>query len=63
MMRRMKFRIKAAAVACSLLGLLPATWASEADATVKSALDGPLFYQLLLGELQVAVGSERVRRR
>lgn len=57
MMRRMKFRIKAAAVACSLLGLLPATWASEADATVKSALDGPLFYQLLLGELQVRQGS------
>jgi len=56
-MRRMKFRIKAAAVACSLLGLLPATWASEADATVKSALDGPLFYQLLLGELQVRQGS------
>ncbi|MFM8866423.1 MAG: tetratricopeptide repeat protein [Limnohabitans sp.] len=53
----MKFRIKAAAVACSLLGLLPATWASEADATVKSALDGPLFYQLLLGELQVRQGS------
>ena len=57
MMRRMKFRIKAAAVACSLLGLLPATWAFEADATVKSALDGPLFYQLLLGELQVRQGS------
>lgn len=57
MMRRMKFRIKAAAVACSLLGLLPVTWASEADATVKSALDGPLFYQLLLGELQVRQGS------
>lgn len=56
-MRRMKFRIKAAAVACSLLGLLPATWAFEADATVKSALDGPLFYQLLLGELQVRQGS------
>ena len=57
MMRRMKFRIKAAAVACSLLGLLSATWAFEADATVKSALDGPLFYQLLLGELQVRQGS------
>ena len=56
-MRRMKFRIKAAAVACSLLGLLPATWASDADASVKSALDGPLFYQLLLGELQVRQGS------
>lgn len=56
-MRRMKFRIKAAAVASCVMGLLPGAWASDADTARKSALDGPLFYQLLLGELQVKEGS------
>ena len=57
MMRRMKFRIKAAAVATCLLGLLPVARASDTQEARKSALDGALFYQLLLGELQVREGS------
>jgi len=56
-MRRMKFRFRTAVVTACMLGVMPAVWADGSQAAVKSALDGPLFYQLLLGELQVRQGS------
>jgi tetratricopeptide (TPR) repeat protein len=53
---RFPFRMRALAIAASALLLAPASWAQRDEAT-HSELDARLFYQLLIGELELRNGQ------